>query len=115
MQTLQKTTLANTLAKKGTSLRLTPKRSFSILLLLLVIVFVSVIAVSSIMNYRTAREYQAEAAQKNREAQEKLEENEALERRLNDENLDEYFEKIARENGYMRPGERVVFDSSYGN
>ena len=111
MQTLQETTLA----KKSNGFRLTPKRSFSILLLLLVIVFVSVIAVSSIMNYRTARDYQEEAAQKNRQAQEKLEENEALERRLNDENLDEYFEKIARENGYMRPGERVVFDSSYGN
>lgn len=95
---------------------MTPKRSFSILLCMLVIVFVSVIAVSSIMNYRTAREYQAQAAQKEKEAQEKLEENEALERRLNEENLDEYIEKIAREQyGYMRPGERVVFDSSFGN
>lgn len=34
---------------------------------------------------------------------------------LNGENQDEYFEKIAREEyGYCKPGEKVFYDSSYG-
>lgn len=34
---------------------------------------------------------------------------------LNEENHDEYFEKIAREEyGYCKPGEKVYYNSSYG-
>jgi cell division protein FtsB len=34
---------------------------------------------------------------------------------LNEKNHDEYFEKIAREEyGYCKPGEKVYYNSSYG-
>ena len=43
-------------------------------------------------------------------------ENQEMERFLDDENHDEYYEKIAREDyGYAKPGERVFYDSSFGN
>ena len=43
-------------------------------------------------------------------------ENEELQRFLEDENHDEYYEKIAREEyNYAKPGERVFYDSSFGN
>ena len=50
------------------------------------------------------------------ECEEIKNENEELERFLEDKNHDEYYEKIAREQyGYARPGERVFYDSSFGN
>ena len=102
--------------KKKGNFQLTPKRSVSVLLCLLVIVFAGWIIASSVSNYKKAKEYRIEAEKKEQQAQETLEKNEEIERRLNEGNLDEYIEKIAREQyGYAKPGERVVYDSSFGN
>ena len=50
------------------------------------------------------------------ECEEIKNENEELKRFLEDKNHDEYYEKIAREQyGYAKPGERVFYDSSFGN
>ena len=86
----------------------------SLFLILAIAVFVCVIAVACILNYSAA-------AQNNRKAQEAesqysvaKEENEELESFLNDEDHDEYYEKIAREKyNYAKAGERVFYyDSS---
>ena len=84
-----------------------------ILLYLVIAVFVCVIAVACILNYSAA-------AQNNRKAQAAEEQyntvssqNSEMESFLNDESHDEYYEKIAREKGYAKPGERVFYyDSS---
>ena len=92
--------------------RVKPKHS--ILLLLLILAFVGVIAVSCIMNYVQARDNNRQAAALESEVSELK--NEDLQRFLEDENHDEYYEKIAREEyNYAKPGERVFYDSSLGN
>ena len=43
------------------------------------------------------------------------EESEDIKEILNEENHDDYFEKIAREKyGYCKPGEKVYYNSSFG-
>ena len=102
------------LQEKATSSK--TNRKHSILLLLLVLAFVGVIAVGCIMNYAQAAANHREIDEISEEVSEAQAENEELERFLKDENHDEYYEKIAREEyGYAKPGERVFYDSSYGN
>jgi cell division protein FtsL len=94
--------------------RVKPKHS--ILLLLLILAFVGVIAVGCIMNYVQAANNNRQATELQSEVSELKKENEELQRFLEDENHDEYYEKIAREEyNYAKPGERVFYDSSFGN
>ena len=91
-------------------------RKHSILLILLILAFVGIIAVGCIMNYTKAAANNKEIAALSEEVSEAQAENEELEHFLEDENHDEYYEKIAREEyGYAKPGERVFYDSSFGN
>ncbi len=91
-----------------------PKRS--ILLVLFIVVLVAVTLIQTAYNYAQA----AKTTQKIEEVSAQVEkvrtENEKQEYFLKKENHDAYFEKIAREEyGYAKPGERVVYDSSFGN
>lgn len=92
------------------------KPKHSILLLLVLLAFVGIIAVSCIMNYAQASNNNKQATKLQSEVSALQKENEELKRFLEDENHDEYYEKIAREEyNYAKPGERVFYDSSLGN
>ena len=92
------------------------KSKHSILLLLLILAFVGVIAVGCIMNYAQALNNNKQVTELESEVSELQKENEELQRFLEDKNHDEYYEKIAREEyNYAKPGERVFYDSSFGN
>ncbi len=102
--------------KKATKQTGKAKQKHSLLLLLLILAFVGVIAVGCIMNYAQAANNARQATQMESEVSALQKENEELQHFLEDENHDEYYEKIAREEyGYARPGERVFYDSSFGN
>ena len=90
------------------------ERKHSILLILALAVFVCVIAVACILNYSAAAQNNRKAQKAESQYSEVKEENEAFESFLNDDNHDEYYEKIAREDyDYAKPGERVFYyDSS---
>jgi len=88
----------------------------SVILFILVAAFVCLAVAGCIVNYAHAADNNTEAAQMSEKCDELKTENEELERFLEDKNHDEYYEKIAREQyGYAKPGERVFYDSSYGN
>lgn len=88
----------------------------SVIVLLLVAAFVCFAIAGCIVNYAHAADNDAQAAAMSQKCDELKAENGELERFLEDENHDEYYEKIAREQyGYAKPGERVFYDSSYGN
>ena len=92
------------------------KRKHSVLLFLFALLFVSVIMAGCIVNFTKVAADNREMAEISQEIEKAQAKNEELKHFLKDENHDEYFEKIAREEfGYAKPGERVFFDSSYGN
>lgn len=102
------------LEKKATTRKIDKKHS--VLLILLILAFVGVIVAGCIMNYAHAANNNKEIAAISEKVEEAKTENEELERFLNDKNHDEYYEKIAREEyDYAKPGERVFYDSSFGN
>lgn len=89
------------------------KRSIAVFLLLAAAVVL--VATGCIVNYAHAAENRAKTEALNKECVEVATENDKLEHFLEDENHDEYYEKIAREQyGYARPGERIFYDSSFG-
>ena len=88
----------------------------SVILFILVAAFVCLAVAGCIVNYVHAADNNAEATSMSQKCDELKTENEELERFLQDKNHDEYYEKIAREQyGYAKPGERVFYDSAYGN
>lgn len=92
------------------------KSKHSVLLLLLILAFVGVIAVGCIMNYAQAANNNKQVTKLQGEVSQLQQENEELQHFLEDKNHDEYYEKIAREEyNYAKPGERVFYDSSFGN
>ena len=104
------------LQKNATKSSRKMKKNHSVLLVLLILAFVGVIAVGCIMNYAQAANNNKEIAELSDQVKEMQSENQEMERFLDDENHDEYYEKIAREDyGYAKPGERVFYDSSFGN
>lgn len=104
------------LQKNATKSSRKMKKNHSVLLVLLILAFVGVIAVGCIMNYAQAANNNKEIEELSGQVEEMQSENQEMERFLDDENHDEYYEKIAREDyGYAKPGERVFYDSSFGN
>ncbi len=88
----------------------------SVILFIVVFSFVCLAVASCVVNYSHAADNNAQASQMSGECEEIKNENEELKRFLEDKNHDEYYEKIAREQyGYAKPGERVFYDSSFGN
>ncbi len=88
----------------------------SVILFIVVFSFVCLAIAGCVVNYSHAAGNNRQVSQMSAECEEIKNENEELERFLEDKNHDEYYEKIAREQyGYARPGERVFYDSSFGN
>ena len=84
------------------------KQKRSLLVILGIAVLVCVVAVACIINYSEAAQNKREAQEAQSECSEIASQNSELESFLNDENHDEYYEKIAREQyDYAGDGERV--------
>lgn len=98
----------------------TPKRKInrksSIILIVAIVLFVGFFAVQCIINYTQAKDNKSEADAIDAQISAIAAENETKENFLKEENHDEYYEKVAREDyNYGKPGERVFYDSSVGN
>lgn len=87
----------------------------SLIVVLLGCLLVLVASFVSIRNFSTAFENKKQIDSINNQIESYCSENDKLESFLDDENHDEYFEKVAREQyDYAKPGEKVYFDSSFG-
>lgn len=91
-------------------------RKNSIILIVAIVLIVGFFAVQCIINYTQAAENKRQAKAIDEQISEIASTNKDKERFLQEENHDEYYEKIAREDyNYGKPGERVFYDSSFGN
>ena len=103
------------LQKNAETLSRKTNKKNSLLLLLLIVAFVGVIAVGCIVNYVQAADNNRQTAEIEQQIATINKQNEEKEHFLEEENHNEYFEKIAREEyNYGKPGERVFYDSSFG-
>ncbi|MBE6775397.1 MAG: hypothetical protein E7543_04300 [Ruminococcaceae bacterium] len=86
------------------------------ILMIFVAAVMTVLLVSQcVSNYARAAEYNREAAELEALAVSVSEESSEISETLKEENHQAYFEKIAREEyGYCKPGEKVYYNSSYG-
>ncbi|MBR2078585.1 MAG: septum formation initiator family protein [Clostridia bacterium] len=67
------------------------------------------------VNKARAADYKEQLQRVNSEAYSISAESAEIAETLKEENHDEYFEKVAREQyGYCKPGEKVYYDSAYG-
>jgi len=67
------------------------------------------------VNYAKAADYKEQISLINEQASAVSAESAEIAETLKEENHDEYFEKVAREQyGYCKPGEKVYYDSAYG-
>lgn len=67
------------------------------------------------VNYAKAADYNEQISLINEQASMVSAESAEIAETLKEENHDEYFEKVAREQyGYCKPGEKVYYDSAYG-
>ncbi len=86
------------------------KQKHSVILILLLAVFVSVIAVACILNYSAAAQNNRDAAKADREYARISRENKENKDFLENDDHSEYYEQVAREQyDYGKPGERVYF------
>ena len=90
-------------------------RKFHVAWFTVAVVFCAVVIGTCITNYSKAAEYKEQAQKVSQEISSLNKETSEIAVTLQKENHDEYFEKIAREEyGYCKPGEKVFYDSSYG-
>lgn len=90
-------------------------RKFHAIWMAVAVVFCAVVAGTCISNYSKAAEYDAQADKVSEEISALDKETSEIAVTLQKKNHDEYFEKIAREEyGYCKPGEKIFYDSSYG-
>ena len=79
------------------------------------VVMTTMLVSQCVSNYVRAAEYNREAAEIENLAESVSEESAEISETLKEENHQAYFEKIAREEyGYCKPGEKVYYNSSYG-
>lgn len=91
-------------------------KKHSVAFILLFVLCVGLVITGCIVNYAHAAENNAQVAALSQKCEEVKAQNDELEHFLEDKNHDEYYEKIAREQyGYAKPGERIFYDSSFGN
>lgn len=100
----------------------TPKKKhfkFSIkklIMLVVAIVLLSSAFMVSAANWRKAAEYKQQTKDAVEQCEQAKQEIEKANNLINGKGFDEYCEKIAREKyGYVKPGEYVICDSSFGN
>ncbi len=94
-----------------------PKKLHKVHILIIgfAVIFFSYVFAVSVMNYVQAADYDKQAEEINAMAVSVSEESSEIYEILSDENHDAYYEKIAREEyGYCMPGEKVYYNSSFG-
>ena len=90
------------------------KRTHIALAAAMVLLFGSAIGTTAVNKARAA-DYKEQLDKVNSEAYSISAESAEIAEILKEENHDEYFEKVAREQyGYCKPGEKVYYDSAYG-
>ena len=90
-------------------------RRFHAVWMAVAVVFCAIVAGTCISNYSKAAEYNEQADKVSEEISALDKETSEIAVTLQKKNHDEYFEKIAREEyGYCKPGEKIFYDSSYG-
>lgn len=94
--------------KKGEKRR----HSFIMTVLFISVAVIFVITVFSI--YSEIKEHKAQVEQLQSQCDAQEAENDELQSMIDSGNLDEYKEKMARENGYIKPGDRVYQDVASG-
>ena len=86
-----------------------------VLIIFVAVVLTTLLVSQCVTNYVRAAEYNREAQQLEELAVSVSEESAEISETLKEENHQAYFEKIAREEyGYCKPGEKVYYNSSYG-
>ena len=86
-----------------------------ILIAFVVIVMTALLFTQCVTNYAYAAEFNAEADELESMATSISVESSEIAETLKEENHQAYFEKIAREEyGYCKPGEKVYYNSSFG-
>lgn len=94
----------------------TKKRKTSFLLALGAFALAGYFAITLIQLQIQISEKKETLAQVQAQYNEKLAENEELEKVIDGGNEDEYIERIARDSlGYVKPGEKVYYDISFGS
>lgn len=94
----------------------TKKRKTSFLLALGAFALAGYFAITLIQLQIQISEKKETLAQIQAQYNEKIAENEELEKIVEDGNEDEYMERIARDSlGYVKPGEKVYYDISFGS
>ncbi len=92
-----------------------PIRKFHLLWILLLVMGFMVLFGKISSNYAKLNELNKEIAAIEQSITDLDKESDEIQEILDEENHDEYFEKIAREEyGYCKPGEKVYYNSSYG-
>ena len=90
------------------------KKFHIVLAAAMILLFGTAIGTTAV-NYAKAADYKEQISLINNEASEVSAESSEIAEILREENHDEYFEKVAREQyGYCKPGEKVYYDSAYG-
>ena len=91
------------------------KSRCSLIVVLLGCLLVLVASFVSFKNFSAAHENKKQIADIDNQIESYVSENDKLESFLADENHDEYYEKVAREQyDYAKPGEKVYYNSSFG-
>ena len=86
-----------------------------IVMIFVAVVFTALLFSQCVTNYVRAAEYNREAAEIESLATSVSVESSEISETLKEENHMAYFEKIAREEyGYCKPGEKVYYNSSFG-
>ncbi|MBP9989638.1 MAG: septum formation initiator family protein [Ruminococcus sp.] len=88
------------------------KRKFSFIACFLVIALCSYFIISVVTVRHQINEVEAQISDVKQKSAEQLAENRKIEKAIAGENTDEYVKKVARDNGYIIPGERVYYDVS---
>ncbi len=87
-----------------------------ILIAFVVVVMTTLLLTQCVTNYARAAEYNREADEIENLATSVSVESSEISETLKEENHQAYFEKIAREEyGYCKPGEKIYYNSSYGD
>lgn len=90
-------------------------KKFHIVLAAAMILLFGTAVGTTAVNYAKAADYNEKISLINEQASAVSAESAEIAETLKEENHDEYFEKVAREQyGYCKPGEKVYYDSAYG-
>lgn len=90
-------------------------KKYHIVLIFVLVVFSTFVISKCVSNYARAAEYNRQASEIEASASAVSEESAEISETLKSENHQAYFEKIAREEyGYCKPGEKVYYNSSFG-